>query len=223
MNEYHLWALKKLSYAFSSVSYKQLNSGKATTHASGLDECRSYPKTWSKQYFGQSYQPIHKIYSEFCCYTGTFTTLNIVCLCRDYTQSCQTCAPQLILLGRLSWLQHLRKRKKMGENEGKTLLTKRGKRCKKHLLFGEHSKKIQSLLSRLPVKIQLPSQPRLGLNFIFFSLLRGKIDKRPSSKCVWGKDFQPGGFPPPPSFPGRSQSGSNSQAPLPTPTEFYTA
>lgn len=56
MNEYHLWALKKLSYVFSSVSYKQLNSGKATTHASGLEECRSYPKTWSKQYFGQSYQ-----------------------------------------------------------------------------------------------------------------------------------------------------------------------
>lgn len=81
-----------------------------------------------------------------------------------------------------------------------------------------HSKKIQSLISRLPAEIQLLSQPILGLNFNFCSLLRGKIDKRPSSKCVWGKDFQAGGVPPPPSFPSRSQSGSNSQVPLPTPT-----
>lgn len=57
---------------------------------------------------------------------------------------------------------------------------------------------------------------------IFYSLLTGKTDWRPSSNCGWSKEFQ-SGFPPPPSFPGRPQSGSNSQAPLPTPTKFYRA
>lgn len=225
MNEYHLWALKKLSYVFSSVSYKQLNSGKATTHASGLEECRSYPKTWSKQYFGQSYQNNQSTRSTLSSAVTQAPSPHWTwCVCVVIIPR----AAKLVHHSSYFWEGYhdsstcARKRKR-GENEGKTLLTKRGKRCKKHLLFGEHSKKIQSLLSRLPVKIQLPSQPRLGLNFIFFSLLRGKIDKRPSSKCVWGKHFQPGGLPPPPSFPGRSQSGSNSQAPLPTPTEFYTA
>lgn len=135
---------------------------------------------------------------EFCCFTGTFTTLNILCLCLDYTRSWQTCAPHLILLTRLSGLQPLIKQAK--ENGGKwweDFADTEREEVQEALALWGHSRKIQSLISRLPAKIQLPSQPVLGLNFNFCSLLRGKIGKRPSSKCVWGKDFQTAGLPPP--------------------------
>lgn len=51
----------------------------------------------------------------------------------------------------------------MGEGEGKSLLPNRGRR---RLLFREHSKNIQSLISRLIVKIQLPAQPGLNLHLL---------------------------------------------------------